>query len=275
MKLVLFGFFRNAIDEIVPHAPLSKNEKYIFAPSLKHELESDTISVESIHTTFSNVEQAVVYDYNAIVPKHDTYVQKMEHDFGLPPFIGPKQKPHRTLSFFYNIRESLKLLPLDVLDDDEPVVLARADSNINHVCEQTITQLLESHDVICTGYRGGTNKFDPQPSLPGGGKSVIDHVFVMKKAAINCFIDLYDDVEMYLRNRYLPKNPKGRCVNPKTLPDDVLISTIPETLFWYHFHMKGIKPIVDPTPHPKLRAVHYTFQAHKNKQQFLNKIISQ
>lgn len=275
MKLVLFGFFRNAIDGDVPHRPLKKCEKYIYAPTLKHELEPDILTDNVINNTFSNVVNLKTYNYLDLLPTHLDYVERMQNNFGLPDFIGPKQKPHRTLSFFYNIRESLKLIDIEKLSDNEPIILARADSNINHTCEETITKLLTNHDIICTGYRGGTGKFMPRPELPGNGRSVIDHIFILKKSAIECFIDLYQDLEDYLRRRWEPKNEKGRCVDPNTLPNDVLISTIPETIFWYHFHVKGLNPIVDPSAIPKERAVHYTIQHHKNKQQFLDDIIKQ
>jgi len=56
------------------------------------------------------------------------------------------------------------------------------------------------------------------------------------------------------------------------ISDNILRVTIPETIFWYHFHVKEMKPIVDPTPRPKDLAVHYTFCAHPDKQKFLNEI---
>lgn len=279
MKLVLFGFFRNAIDGDVPHCPLKECEKYIYAPTLKHELEPDILTDDVINNTFSNVVNLKTYNYLDLLPTHLDYVERMQNNFGLPDFIGPKQKPHRTLSFFYNIRESLKLIDIEKLSDNEPIILARADSNINRICEETITKLLTSHDIICTGYRGSTGQKIIQPGLHpdlGSGRSVIDHVFILKKSAIECFIDLYQDLEDYLRRRWEPKNEKGRPVAPNTLPNDVLIRTIPESIFWYHFHVKGLSPIVDPTERvPKKRAVHYTIQKHKNKQQFLDDIIKQ
>lgn len=274
MKLVLFGFFRDALDIYDPlHHPFKGHEKYIYAPTLRHELKDSHASPDCIHNKLDNVKELCLYDYTTVAPQHEHVVNQMEQSFGLPPFIGPKQRPVRTLSFFYNIRESLKLLPLDQMQDDEPIVLSRADSNVFAIHRETIDDLLAENDIICTGFRGSTGSFEPQPELPGEGRSVIDHVFIFKKNAVKCFIDLYDDVQSYLHDRYSLKNDRGVCVTPNMVPDNILKTTIPETIFWYHFHVKGLKPIVDPTPRPKFRAIHYTFCAHQDKQKFLNEII--
>lgn len=272
MKLVLFGFFRDALDIYDPlHGPLRHCEKYIYAPTLKHELKDSYVTSSCIHNKINNIKKLHLYDYTTVAPQHEHVIKQMEQSFGLPEFIGPKQLPVRTLSFFYNIRESLKLIPLGKMEDDEPIVLARADSNITRIHRETIDKLLVENDIICTEFRGTSGKV--QPKLPGGGRSVVDHVFVFKKSAVKCFIDLYDDVQSYLYDRYSIKTDRGVCVKHDMIPSNNLRKTIPEAIFWYHFHVKGLKPIVDPTTQPKYLAIHYTFCSHKNKQHFLNEIV--
>ena len=64
MKLVIFGFFRDALDKDHVHGPIKHLDKYIYAPTLRHELEEEVITEEQVRQKFTNVKSIHLYDYN-------------------------------------------------------------------------------------------------------------------------------------------------------------------------------------------------------------------
>jgi hypothetical protein len=269
MKLVIFGFFRDVLDKDHVHGPIKHLDKYIYAPTLRHELEEEVITEEQVRQKFTNVKSIHLYDYNQKVKLHHDYVDKMKP--WLPEIIGPKQKPYRTLSFFYNMKESLKLLPKN-LPKDELIILARADSNITYLNGSNLQKAMKNHDILCTGFRGQTAQVAPSPNIPGEGRSVIDHVFILKPSAIQCFIDLYEDMEDYLYKRYKNFVPKDKL---NSLPDDTIRITIPETIFWFHFHVKGMRVYNQGWDTARNKSIHYHIQHHIDKPKFLHRIMTQ
>lgn len=269
MKLVLFGFFRNILKHKDLHLPLKNCEKYIFASEqdFEHSLDKQTpirkVNQNQLFSKYKNIKQINLYDYDLKKKFFEKEVELMREEFPLPKLLYHPIRTERWLSLFYNVSQSMKLLYNDcfkTLKNDELIVLARADSNITHINEEYIKQRFQKYNVFCTaGFRdppkygelkNNSSLLIKHKNVPGNARQIVDNVFVLNKSSMKCFIDLYDNFKIYLKEKYLSPHPN--------IP--AMIHTSPEGIYWYHFNRRSdVRPI-----YANNQIVRYYFSGYKN-----------
>lgn len=194
-----YGFLR----DMIPHnVDFNSIETFAFVPTQRYEDKEVKVTQDELNKRFGFNADVNAYEYDSKFYYEE--VQKLN----IPKFNRSFQQPQRILSFFNNIRNSLKMLvdSPNKYDDETIIFLFRSDIGVKNYDVNLASKLLETSDVVVE---------------KRSSNGVRDMFFIFKLKNVEIFLSLYESYKKYVVNF-------NKKIEPKPNND------VPESILTYH-----------------------------------------